>query len=171
MSYIFFNFIIYSFIGWVIEEIYCFSIKGNFKEDGFLIGPFKPMYGITASILIVLQQYFYENTFVMVLFCFFIPSIIEYLSGYLLKYLFNKIYWDYSKLKYNLYGLVSLKFSIYWTLMTFLGLKYIEPIIHNIFVKNEMIFLGTTIVLLIYLNIDCYLTVYKLLKRKSLKNI
>ncbi len=40
INYTLFNFIVYSFIGWIIEEVYCFCITGKFKEDGFLIGPF-----------------------------------------------------------------------------------------------------------------------------------
>ncbi|WP_242984755.1 putative ABC transporter permease [Clostridium taeniosporum] len=171
MSYTFFNFIIYSFIGWIIEEVYYFCTKGKFKEDGFLIGPFKPMYGIVVSVLIVLNNYLYDKTSIMIMFCFFVPSIIEYISGYLLKSIFNKVYWDYSKLKYNLDGLVSLKFSAYWTLMTFLGLKYIEPFFHNIFIRNESIFLGLTVMLTIYLSVDFYLTVHSLLKTNNVSSI
>ncbi|NFG62837.1 putative ABC transporter permease [Clostridium sp. CMCC3677] len=171
INYTLFNFIVYSFIGWIIEEVYCFCITGKFKEDGFLIGPFKPMYGITVSILIILKNYFSDYTTLMLMFCFFTPSTIEYISGYLLKEIFNKVYWSYSNLKYNFKGLVSLKFSITWTLMTLLGLKYIEPNFLNIFIRSEVMFVKLTIFLFIYLLVDFYITVHNLLKINHMSKI
>ena len=35
LSYILFIFVLYSFLGWVLEEIYCFIVTGRFKEDSF----------------------------------------------------------------------------------------------------------------------------------------
>lgn len=171
INYTLFNFIIYSFMGWIIEEVYCFCITGKFKEDGFLIGPFKPMYGITVSILIILKNYFSDYTTLILIFCFFTPSIIEYISGYLLKEIFNKVYWDYSNLKYNFKGLVSLKFSISWTLMTFFGLKYIEPSLLNMFIRNEAMLIKLIVFLLVYLLVDFYITVHNLLEINRVNNM
>ena len=56
LSYICFIFVLYSFLGWVLEEIYCFIVTGHFKEDGFLNGPFKPMYGFAMAIIIYILQ-------------------------------------------------------------------------------------------------------------------
>ena len=53
-----FNFFLYGVIGWIIEEVYCFAVTGHFQEDGFLYGPFKPMYAIVMAILILLQDTF-----------------------------------------------------------------------------------------------------------------
>ncbi|WP_236877008.1 putative ABC transporter permease [Clostridioides difficile] len=36
-----------------------------------------------------------------------------------MKVYFNKVYWDYSDYKYNSRGIVCLKFSVYWTILTF----------------------------------------------------
>ena len=43
LFYLFFTFIIYSFAGWVIEELYSKHSTGRFKKEGFLKGPLKPM--------------------------------------------------------------------------------------------------------------------------------
>ena len=59
--YFMFNFFLYGMIGWIIEEIYCFAVTGHFQEDGFLYGPFKPMYAIAMSILILLQDTFINS--------------------------------------------------------------------------------------------------------------
>jgi len=33
--YLLFNFCLYSFLGWVLEEAYCFVTRGYFKKEGF----------------------------------------------------------------------------------------------------------------------------------------
>ena len=102
ITYIIFNFIIYSFIGWIIELLYNYAIRKDFKKAGFLKGPYKPMYGIAVTILILCKEIFHFNSIIMLILCFIVPSTIEYISGYLLKRFFNEVYWDYSDLKYNI---------------------------------------------------------------------
>lgn len=40
-----FYFTVYSFLGWVLEGSYNLYSTGTFRKEGFLKGPFKPMYG------------------------------------------------------------------------------------------------------------------------------
>ena len=42
-----YNFFIYGFLGWILENVFSYAVTGHYKEEGFLIGPFKPMYSIT----------------------------------------------------------------------------------------------------------------------------
>ena len=55
-----FNFVLYSFLGWILEEVYSYFTFGYFKEHGFLNVPFKPMYGIALFILIM---FYYLSSF------------------------------------------------------------------------------------------------------------
>lgn len=59
------------------------------------------------------------------------PTIVEYVTGYLIRRYFHKNYWDYSELNYNYQGLVCLSFSFAWTVLTFIGIKYFQPFIVN----------------------------------------
>lgn len=160
--YLIFNFIIYSFFGWILEEVYCYCIEKRFKEDGFLFGPFKPMYGIAMAILVFLAYILRVNWWVMVPLCFIIPSTVEYLSGYLLKAIFNKSYWDYSEMRFNINGFVCLKFSIYWTFLSFVTVKYIEPLINKLFLVNFRLWFVIVPVLFLYIIIDLFITVKKM---------
>lgn len=137
LVYLLFNFIIYSFMGWIIEEFYNFVITGKFKKEGFLKGPFKPMYGTAVTYLILCNEMLEINGVPFILLCFLIPTTVEYISGALLKYIFNKDYWDYSCFKYNIHGFVTLKFSLYWTLLSFMGIYFVQPVIHNFYNKSE----------------------------------
>lgn len=40
--------IIYSFLGWCCESVYCSLGRGEWINRGFLTGPFCPIYGVGA---------------------------------------------------------------------------------------------------------------------------
>ena len=160
--YLIFNFIVYSFFGWIIEEVYCYCTEKRFKEDGFLLGPFKPMYGIAMTMLVFFRYILRWNLIVMIPLCFFVPSIVEYISGYLLKAIFNKSYWDYSDMRFNINGFVCLKFSLYWTLLSFITVRYVEPLINKLFLVQFRFWFIIVPILFIYIIIDLFVTVKKL---------
>lgn len=161
LVYLVFNFIIYSFIGWLIEEIYAFIVDKRFKKEGFLIGPFKPMYGIAMTLLILYNSALNINGILLLVLCFLIPTTVEYTSGYMLKHIFNKVYWDYSNLKYNINGFITLRFSLYWTVLSFIGVNYIQPIFYSIYINAEEFFQLFVIVSIITFTIDFSLTLKK----------
>lgn len=125
--YFLFNFFVFGIIGWGIEQLYCLAVTGHFQQDGFLQGPFKPMYAIAMSLLILLNDTFFLSSFALLLMCAMIPTTVEYLAGLLTRHVFHKDYWDYSKLKFNFQGLICPQFSICWTILTFIGVHYVQP--------------------------------------------
>ena len=137
LFYMTFNFIFYSFIGWIIEEVYSYVTVKKIKKEGFLKGPVKPMYGIASTILILYNQILDIDGIPLILLCFLIPTTVEYISGYMLKHIYNKTYWDYSNLKYNIHGFVTLKFSLYWTLLSFIGVCFLHPAVYNMYIESE----------------------------------
>lgn len=137
--YIEYNFIIYSFIGWIIEEVYSYIIVGRFKEDGFLIGPIKPMYGIAMAIIICLFKIYDMGLIEKMIIAFIVPALVEYVSGYGLKKIFNKVYWSYEGLKYNINGFVCLRFCFYWFVLILFVTKFIVPITDYIFNKYQLL--------------------------------
>lgn len=130
---ILFNFLFYSFGGWILENLYCLIMKGSFKKEGFLIGPFKPMYGFAISIMVAIKMVFNLNTFIIILLCLIVPTGVEYLSGIMLKDKLNKTYWDYSGIRYNYRGIICLQFSIYWIILSVLVIYYLQPIVNSIY--------------------------------------
>ncbi|MFF2449025.1 putative ABC transporter permease [Neobacillus sp. NPDC058068] len=123
---IIFYFTLYSFIGWLLENSYSFFTSRVFFKPNFLWGPFKPMYGF-APILLV--YFIPSNTHwaVIVLLCFFIPTIVEYVSGALLQKLFNRKWWDYSDTPMQLHGHICLPFSLCWVVLAIICLQWIHP--------------------------------------------
>lgn len=129
---IFFYFLVYAFFGWLLENSYSLFTKQNFFKPNFLKGPFKPMYGF-APILIVLLTNKNTHWSVLILLCFFIPTIIEYISGMMLEKLFRQRYWDYSDVPLQLHGHICLPFSLCWIFLSIACLKWIHPAISSFY--------------------------------------
>ncbi|WP_066065775.1 putative ABC transporter permease [Neobacillus soli] len=127
-----FYFTIYSFIGWLLENSYSFFTKQEFFKENFLFGPFKPMYGFAPVLLVYLISPA-TNQVIVILLCFFIPTIVEYVTGVLLQKLFNRKWWDYSDTPLQLHGHICLPFSICWGFLSLICLKWIHPAIETMF--------------------------------------
>lgn len=159
VNFTIFNFILYSVLGFIIEEVYSYIVNGNFKKEGFLKGPYKPMYGIAFTILVLINYYYNLNIIISLILYLVIPTLIEFISGYLLLKLFNEKYWDYSNLKLNYMGLITLRFSIYWMLLCYFAIKYIVPFINNLYISLERFFRVSNIIILLIITIDLIYTI------------
>ncbi len=132
LLYLVLSFFLYGFLGWVIENVFTYFTKGHFREDGFLRGPFKPMYAIAMTLLVALSIATNYNTYILIPFCFLIPTTVEYLTGYIMRRYFQKDYWDYSDLNYNFQGIICLSYSLIWTVLTYIGVKYFQVYIVDV---------------------------------------
>ena len=156
---VFFTFMIYSLAGWIIEELYSFYSTGSFKKDGFLKEPLKPMYGIAMTILVICYEVFEIHGIPFIILCFFIPTIVEYISGYMLKHIFHKIYWDYSNLNFNINGYVCITFSFYWCILSYIGVVYLNPVIASMyFVHKDLIDIVSILIFFVFIS-DVIITI------------
>ncbi|MDD2469938.1 MAG: putative ABC transporter permease [Bacilli bacterium] len=110
--YFFLLFIIYSFIGWIIEMIATFVGTKKLINRGFLIGPYCPIYGFGALIMLYILSSSKNNIVYLYVMFVVYASLLEYITSYLMEKLFNARWWDYSKDKYNLNGRICLSNSL-----------------------------------------------------------
>lgn len=160
---IIFYFIIYSFLGWCLESIYKTIIFKKPTNSGFLYGPFCPMYGIGAILMIWAGQ-LSSNPIVIFIMAFLIFSVWEYLVAVIIEKLFKTKYWDYSDLKFNLQGRVCLKNSLYWGILGILLIYMIQPVIRNL---TEMIpddiLVYVDVILMIAILVDTVITIFRIM--------
>lgn len=159
LLYLIFNFILYSFLGWVLEEVYCFFVTKSFKKDGFLKVPLKPMYGFAITILVFCYYYLEIRGVALIILFFVVPTIIEYISGVALKSFFRKEYWNYSGKKFNIQGVICLKFSIYWAILSAFVIYIMQNIINDVYVYLTNIFNIISLIVLIYMLVDLYIII------------
>jgi len=95
-------FMIYSFLGWIIESVYKSILQKRFVNSGFLHGFLCPIYGFGALIMLLFLNQLKSNLFIVFLAGIIILSIWEYFVGYLLEKILKTKYWDYSDNKYNI---------------------------------------------------------------------
>lgn len=159
INFTIFNFILYSIIGFYIEGIYSYITNGKFRKEGFLRGPYKPMYGIAFTLLVVIDYYYNLSILTRAILYLTIPTFVEFISGYLLLKIFNEMYWDYSNLKFNFMGLITLKFSIYWAILCYIGIRFFQQFINNFYVSLENFFNVSNIIILLIMTIDFIYTI------------
>lgn len=84
------------------------------------------MYALIGAFLTLLSFFEIPLVYELVL-IFIIPTFVEFLTGYLDLRLKKIRLWNYSKEKFNFMGLVCLRFSLYWFLISLIYYYYIMP--------------------------------------------
>ena len=105
-------FIIYSFLGWLIEIIVCSISEKHFTPRGFLIGPYCPIYGFASIIMITLLNKYFNDPLIVFILSAIIASVLEYFTSYIMEKIFNARWWDYSDRKLNINGRICLENSV-----------------------------------------------------------
>ena len=156
--YYFLLFLIYSFIGWLIEVIGKLIEKHKFINRGFLVGPICPIYGHGCLLMILTLSRYKDNPLTLFIYAIFICSLLEYFTSFFMEKIFKARWWDYTNRKFNINGRVCLQnlviFGILGTFIVFVAnpflIKYINMIpittLHIILGIFSFIFLLDTIV-------------------------
>ena len=88
---VFAYFIIYSFLGFIIETIFALLNYGVFESrQSFLYGPFCSIYGVGAVVIILSLRYkFFKNNYTLFAGGFIVGSIVEYTVSFFGEMLLN----------------------------------------------------------------------------------
>lgn len=137
---------IYCFIGWAFESVYVSIEYRRWVNRGFLNGPFLPIYGFGAIIMLFCSLPVRNYIVLIFLFGMIGATALEYFTGYVLEQIFHVKYWDYSYEPFNVKGYICLGCSLMWGGMSIILVKLVHAPI-------ERLVLGTNNILLIVL--DC----------------
>lgn len=121
-----FTFLLYAWMGWLLEHGYHLAVERRLAGEGFLTGPWKPMYGF-APVLLLLLTGPATPLWVVAVLALVIPTAVEYASGLLLFRMFHKQYWSYANCRFQVGGLVCLRFSLYWMLLALAMVYVLQP--------------------------------------------
>ena len=106
MSYsydtLFLLFMLYSIMGWLLEVTCKLIEKHKFINRGFLIGPYCPIYGHGAILMILLLIKYQSDPLLLFTMSIVICSILEYFTSYIMEKVFKARWWDYSRRKFNI---------------------------------------------------------------------
>ena len=160
---LFWYFILFSILGLIIETLFCYLTTGVIESrKGLIWGPFCPVYGVGAIILIIsLNKVEKRNYFKLFLYGFLIGSVVEYLLSYGLEAIYGTRFWDYGYTGKDLNGRICMLYSWFWGILAIILMKVIKPKTDNFIKKipNKIDGKGE-ILLFIFLVIDAAVTIW-----------
>lgn len=93
---------------------------------GFMRGPFLPIYGSGAIVMLVASMPFQDNLVLVYLAGCVGATALEYVTGVAMEALFKVRYWDYSKKRFNFQGHICLSSTLAWGGLTILMTEVIH---------------------------------------------
>lgn len=158
-------FVMYSFLGWICETVYCSAFAKRFINRGFLSGPVCPIYGVGALFLIGALQPYEASVAVVFALGMLATSVLEYVTGWLMEALFHNKWWDYSTRLCNINGRVCLGNSILFGVLSVAVVFVIHPVVEYL-VKSlpDAAKIGFALVFAVYFIVDLWITVNTVLR-------
>jgi len=167
----FWLFIFGCFFGFIMETALTFLNTGQIlSRKGVIYGPFNPVYGFGIVILTIFLVK-RKNILIIFLLSALLGGSFEFICSYLQEKLFGTISWDYSHHPFNIQGRTSLKYMIYWGILGLIYIKLIYTLLSKL-IEKIPIKVGNiiTIIMLIFITIDCIISLTASLRQEERKN-
>lgn len=117
----------YCFLGWVWESLLVSCEQRKWVNRGFLYGPWIPIYGFGALIILFSTEPFRSSALLVFFSGMTSSTALEYLTGRAMEKIFQMRYWDYSKCRFNLDGYICLRASLTWGIFSVVIVDMVEP--------------------------------------------
>ena len=124
-------FLIYCFIGWCYESTYVSIKHKRWVNRGFMRGPFLPLYGSGAIVMLLVTIPFRDSLLLIFLSGCVGATALEYVTGVCMEAIFKIRYWDYSNRRFNFQGHICLAATLAWGAFTILMTKFIHAPIED----------------------------------------
>lgn len=106
-QYIFF-FFLGAFLGYLWEVLLFYVQDGVFCNRGFLYGPWLPVYGVGAVLMLLILRRFQKHPVKVFFLAVLLGSFVELFIGWFLAQVFHLRYWDYHDYPLQLGGYICL---------------------------------------------------------------
>ncbi len=141
LSYIFLAFLAYAVLGWCYEVVLeVFIYRWGFSNRGFLFGPYCPVYGFGALLLLfclngVKNQKKWYSPILVFLGTVFLTTALELATSYAMEAVIGHWQWDYTKYAIQFDGRIALNPSIRFGLGGLFFLYGVQPVLEKIAAK------------------------------------
>lgn len=150
-----FFFYFYCFAGWVWETCYVSVLKARWVNRGFMRGPFLPIYGSGAIVVLIFTLPFRTDARLVFIVGMISATLLEYFTGVAMEKMFHVRYWDYSKQRFNLNGHICLTSSLAWGAFSVILTRYGHTPVERLASRISINALEVIVfVLTVYISID-----------------
>ena len=125
-------FFVYSVLGWVWESCYVSVKSKRWVNRGFLHGPWLPIYGSGAVVVLLVTLPAQGRPALIFLLGMIGATVLEYVTGESMEKLFHMRYWDYSDKPLNVNGHICLGVSIGWGVFSLVLLYVLHPPVEDL---------------------------------------
>ena len=147
---------VFAFMGWILETIYRSITNKRFVNAGYLYGPFTPIYGAGGCIIMLAGIFLDSFSIPMQVLAFgLLTTILELIVGIIIEKVFGYRLWSYDEYRFNIKGIVCLRYAFIWALISW-GLFYlIFPATYIAISHLDWLFIKISAVILrLYLRAD-----------------
>lgn len=131
MQWLFF-FYFYCFFGWCFESTVVSVKKKKLVNRGFMRGPFLPIYGSGAIMMLLVSMPFQDNLVMVYIAGCLGATVLEYVTGVAMEALFKVRYWDYSNQRFQYQGHICLSSTVAWGFLTILMTEIVHKPIEKL---------------------------------------
>ena len=150
-----FFFFCYCFFGWCFESAYVSLCKRKFVNRGFIRGPFLPLYGSGAVMMLLVSAPVKDSLVLVFLAGCVGATALEYVTGVVMEALFKVRYWDYSNQRFQFQGQICLSSTLCWGALTVFLSRYLHPAVERLaFLIPPALMAGLVTVVLVWFSVD-----------------
>ncbi len=127
-----FYFILFSILGWFIEESITSFEQKRVADVGYLSGPYCPLYGFSVAICYLISELIIDEWYAQLIIFTIVVSAFVYGTGIFLQKVLKCRLWDYSSMPLNLNGFITLPLSILWGVVLTVVVGSLLPLLDHL---------------------------------------
>ena len=127
-----FFFYFYCFCGWCFESSYVSLKEKKLTNRGFIRGPFLPIYGSGATMMLVVSGPFRHSIVLTYLAGCVGATALEYVTAVIMEALFKVRYWDYSGQRFHFQGRICLSSTLVWGFFTIAMTRFVHVYVEKL---------------------------------------
>ncbi len=133
-------FFIGAFLGDIVETIFCYVTAGVLMSRSSVVyGPFSIVWGLGAVLLTAILYRWRDKSDRYI---FVVGTVLggayEYVCSVFTELVFGTVFWDYSKIPFNLGGRINLLYCFFWGIAAVVWLKVVYPRLSALIEKIPM---------------------------------
>lgn len=125
-------FMLYCIFGWVFESLYCSLKELRPLNRGFCHGPWLPIYGVGAIMMLLFAWPYRQNLYMVYVMGVLVGTVLELVTGVSMYHIFHMKWWDYSHNPFNFHGYICLYASLGWGVLAVIFTRFIHPHVADI---------------------------------------